>query len=112
MACRTVRKSSCIKQSDTNVGDYQPINGKSHLTEGGEPDGIRILAGESGNRINSISMRRITVTGNSNTIPNGTDIDEFPFNRIRRRRKANRCDSQVFEKSSIEDIFVLEGKRW
>lgn len=57
-------------------------------------------------------MRRITVTGNSSTIPKGTDIDELPFSRMRRRRKANRGDSRVFEKSSIEGIFVLEGNRW
>lgn len=62
--------------------------------------------------MNSTSMRRTTVTGNSSTIPKGTDIDEFPLNRMRRRKKANRGDTRVLERSVIEGIIVFEERRW
>lgn len=95
----------------TFIGQLRP-GSNSHLIGGGEPEGISILTGVSGCRITSTSIRRITVMGNNKTTPSGMDIDEFPFNRIRRRRKANRGDNRVFERSSSEGIFDLEGKRW
>ena len=63
-----------------------------YLIEGGEPEGIKIRVGEFGCRENRRHIRRITVTGNNNTTPSGTDIDGFPFKRIRRRRNDNRSD--------------------
>ena len=49
----------------------------------------------------------ITIKGNNNTTPRGIDIFEFPFNRILRRKKANRGDirSCCFDSVSIPGTF-------
>lgn len=84
---------------------------KYYLIAGGEPEGIKIEVRLSGCRENKSSMSRITVTGNNNTTPSGIDIDEFPFNRIRRRRNDNRDGRRPLEISSSEGIPSFEGIR-
>jgi hypothetical protein len=103
----TTPSSSLFLASTTNAafalgvlvsGSKQPEwNGRSYFSlifriAGGAPDGIKRLAGESGCRMNRMTMRSTTVMGNSNTTPKGIDIDELPFTRTRRLRKANRGD--------------------
>lgn len=57
--------------------------------EGGVPAGIKMPPGEAGCRTKRSRMRTITRQGNSKTSPRGIEIDELPFRRILRRKKAN-----------------------
>ena len=57
--------------------------------EGGVPAGIKIPPGDEGCRTNRSKIRTITRHGNSNTKPNGIEMEELPFNRILLLKKAN-----------------------
>ena len=51
------------------------------------------IPGPEGCRTNMMSISITTIKGNSNTTPSGMEIFELPFNRIRRRKKANLGES-------------------
>ena len=53
------------------------------------PAGIKMPPGEAGCRTKRSRMRTITRHGNSKTRPRGIEIEELPFRRILRRKKAN-----------------------
>lgn len=65
------------------------VGAKANLIDGGVPAGIKIPPGEEGCRTKRSKMRTITRHGNNKTNPRGIEIDEFPFSRILRRKKAN-----------------------
>jgi hypothetical protein len=44
---------------------------------------------DEGCRIMRMSINNTTMLGNSRTNPSGMEMDEFPFNRIRLRKKDN-----------------------
>jgi hypothetical protein len=89
-------------------------NRKDHTNriEGGVPAGIRIPPGDEGWRTNKSRMKTITRHGNSKTNPRGIEIDELPFNRIRRRKKANREGLRPFSRgpSSIGRLGALGSR--
>lgn len=58
--------------------------------DGGVPAGIKIPPGDEGCRTKRSRIRTITRHGNSNTKPKGIEIEELPFKRILRLKKANR----------------------
>lgn len=62
---------------------------ETNLIEGGVPAGIRMPPGDEGCRTKRSRTRTITMHGNSKTKPRGMEMDELPFKRIRRRKKAN-----------------------
>ena len=81
------------------------------------PAGIRIPPGDEGCRTNKSKMKTITRHGNSKTNPRGIEIDELPFNRMRRRKKANREGLRPFSRgaSSIGRLGALGSRfvmRW
>jgi len=57
--------------------------------DGGVPAGIKMPPGEEGWRTKRSRIRIITRHGNNKTKPRGIEIDELPFSRILRRKKAN-----------------------
>lgn len=57
--------------------------------EGGAPAGTRMWPGDDGCLITKIRMSMTTMLGNSNMKPRGIEIEEFPFSRMRRRKKEN-----------------------
>lgn len=75
---------------------------------GGAPAGIRMRAGEEGCRITSTKIRMMTIHGKRRTAPRGMEMEELPFNRTRRRKKANLGESRCFcwERS------FREGRLW
>lgn len=56
---------------------------------GGAPAGIIRPPGEEGCRTTRTSIRIMTIQGNSNTAPRGTEIFELPFSRMRLLKKDN-----------------------
>ena len=62
---------------------------ESYLMDGGAPAGINSRPGEDGCLTKMMRISRTTRHGNSKTNPNGIEIEEFPFSRIRRRKKDN-----------------------
>lgn len=58
-------------------------------------------------------MRMTTMHGNSSTKPNGIEIEELPFSRIRRLKKDNRGKLRPFSflKSSRDGMFGVDGIR-
>lgn len=84
----------------------------AYLIDGGTPPpGMFMMPFESGDLTKSTSMRIMTRHGNSRTRPRGNETVEFPFNRMRRRKKANLgatfsacCDrSSNWSRLSLED---------
>jgi hypothetical protein len=57
--------------------------------EGGVPAGTSIRPDDEGCRIMRMMINITTMLGNKSTNPSGTEIDELPFNRIRRRKNDN-----------------------
>ena len=81
------------------------------------PAGIKIPPGDEGCRTNKSRMKTITRHGNSNTNPRGIEIDELPFNRMRRRKNANREGLRPFSRgpSSMGRLGALGSRfvmRW
>lgn len=77
------------------------------------PAGMRIPPGEDGCRTNKSKMRMITRHGNNRTKPRGMDIDELPFRRILRFRKANLEKFRAFSRElSSKGRFGVEGNRF
>ena len=74
--------------------------------EGGEPAGTSIRPGEDGCFTTSIKIRSTTSVGNRSTNPRGTEIEELPFSRIRRRNidRSGRALDFSFQ-SSLDDVF-------
>lgn len=68
--------------------------------EGGVPAGIRMPPGDEGCRIKRSRMKTITRHGNSNTNPRGIEMEELPFKRMRRRKKAKRPAERPFSRGS------------
>ena len=62
----------------------------SHLIAGGAPAGMKMVPGDDGCIRTSIKIRIITMHGNKITKPNGMDILELPFNRMRLLKNAKR----------------------
>ena len=62
----------------------------TYLMAGGAPAGIKICPGDEGCRTMITSINIITIRGNNSTSPNGIEIFEFPFKRIRLLKKP-RC---------------------
>lgn len=90
---------------------------KTYRIEGGVPAGIRMPPGDAGWRTNRRSIKTITRHGNSNTNPRGIEMEELPFKRMRRRKKAKRWDPWPFswEASSIGRLGALGSRlamRW
>lgn len=56
--------------------------------DGGAPAGIRILPGDAGCRKKRKHIKTITIHGKRRTSPRGIEIEESPFKRILRRKKA------------------------
>jgi len=54
---------------------------------GGEPAGTSILPGDDGCLTTRMRMRMTTMLGNNSTNPKGTEIEELPLSRIRRRKR-------------------------
>ena len=57
--------------------------------DGGDPAGTSILPGDDGCLITSMRMRTTTMAGNRRTNPSGTEMEELPFSRMRRRKNDN-----------------------
>jgi hypothetical protein len=74
---------------------------------------MRIPPGEEGCLTKISTIRTITRHGNSKTNPSGIEIDELPFNLIRRLKKANRDTSLPFswETSSRDARAGADGRR-
>jgi hypothetical protein len=87
-------------------------DGDTYRMEGGVPAGIRIPPGDAGCRTNRRRIKTITRHGNSNTKPRGIEIDEFPFKRMRRRKKANRGEARPLSRdaSSIGRLGALGSR--
>jgi hypothetical protein len=74
-----------------------------------------MIPSELGCRTNRIRINIMTMHGNSKTRPSGMEMDEFPFSRMRLRKKANRGDtvstrrdrSSSFSKLACEDGSLL-----
>lgn len=81
---------------------------------GGAPAGINMPPVEEGCRTIRIRIRMMTIHGNRSTAPSGIDIFEFPFKRIRRRKKANLDDIRSFscEGSFNGGGFAVDGIRF
>ena len=81
---------------------------------GGAPAGIIKLPGEEGCRITSTMINTMTIHGNKSTAPNGTEIFELPFSRIRLLKKANVGAIRSFSlpRSESEGRAVAEGIRF
>lgn len=47
------------------------------------------------------TIRMITMHGNSSTNPSGIEIEELPFNLMRRRKKANRRPNTPFSRTAV-----------
>lgn len=78
--------------------------------EGGEPAGTSIRPGEDGCFTTSIKMRSTTIVGNRSTNPSGIEIEELPFNRIRRRSIDSSGRTLDFSfQSSLEDMLGDPG---
>lgn len=78
-----------IKRSGLVIARTTDGEGDTNLIEGGVPAGIKIPPGEAGCRTKRSRISTITRHGNSKTRPRGIEIDELPFRRILRRKKAN-----------------------
>ena len=79
--------------------------------DGGEPAGTRIRPGDEGCLTTRTSIKSTTMLGNRSTKPSGIEIEEFPFNRIRRRKRdrlGSRLDFSPFN-SSREGTFGDDG---
>jgi len=74
--------------------------GDTNRIEGGVPAGIRMPPGDEGCRTKRSRMKTITRQGNSKTNPRGIEMDELPFNRMRRRKKANRGEAWPFSRET------------
>jgi hypothetical protein len=81
--------------------------------EGGAPDGIKMRPGDEGCLTKRKRMRMTTMHGNSSTKPSGTEMDELPFSRIRRRKNDSCGKPRPFSllKSSRDGMFGVEGIR-
>lgn len=91
---KTLSYFSLIFLSNRRVVSYRKfciscLASRTNLIEGGVPAGMRIPPGEAGCRTKSSRIRTITRHGNSKTNPRGIEIEELPFNRILRLKKAN-----------------------
>lgn len=86
----------------------------TNLIDGGAPAGMRIRAGEDGWRRKRSTIRTITRHGNNKTKPKGTEIEEFRFSRIRRRKNANLGNTGPFsrENSSNDGMAGVDGRRF
>jgi hypothetical protein len=84
------------------------------LIDGGAPAGMRIRDGEDGWRRKRSTIRTITRHGNNKTKPKGTEIEEFRFSRIRRRKNANLGNTGPFSlgNSSSDGIAAVDGRRF
>jgi len=78
----------------------------SYLIDGGAPAGISILPGDEGCRRNKTRINIMTIHGNKRTSPKGIEMEELPFKRMRRRKKANRGESR----SALRDTSSREGR--
>lgn len=61
---------------------------------GGEPAGIQVPFEAVGCRTISTSINIMTIQGNNSTKPRGTEMEELPLSRMRRRKRANRGDAR------------------
>jgi hypothetical protein len=75
----------------------------AYRIEGGTPPpGMFIMPFESGDLTKRTRISMMARTGNSKTKPSGSEMVEFPFNRMRRRKKASLGEafSACLERSS------------
>lgn len=73
----------------------------THRILGGVPAGTNIRPGELGCLTTKMRMRMTTKLGNKSRNPSGTDMEEFPFNLIRLRKKDRRGDDLDFDFSVV-----------
>ena len=87
---------------------------QTYRIDGGAPAGIRILPGDDGCRTTRTRIKIITMHGKRRTAPRGMEIEELPFNRIRRLKNANLGDILSFcrDRSSGEGRLGEEGIRF
>lgn len=78
----------------------------AYLINGGAPAGISIVPDEDGCLTMRTSIKIITRSGNKSTAPNGMDIDEFPFKRMRLLKNPNLGS----KRSCCRDISSSEGR--
>lgn len=78
----------------------------AYLINGGAPAGISIVPDEDGCRTIRTNIKNITRRGNKITAPNGMDIDEFPFKRMRLLKNPNLGS----KRSCCRDISSREGR--
>lgn len=78
----------------------------AYLINGGAPAGISIVPDEDGCLTMRTSIKIITRSGNKSTAPNGMDIDEFPFKRMRLLKNPNLGS----KRSCFRDISSSEGR--
>ena len=69
---------------------------KAYLIEGGAPAGSNIRPGDDGCLTKRMRISTKTMHGKSSTNPRGMEIEEFPFNLIRRRKNDNRGRTLLF----------------
>ena len=86
---------------------------EAYRIAGGAPAGIIKLPGDEGCRTTSTIISMITIQGNRSTAPNGTEILELPFNRIRLLKKDNLGVIRAFSllRSDKEGREGVEGMR-
>ena len=86
---------------------------QAYRIAGGAPAGIISPPGEDGCRTMRTTIKIMTIHGNSNTAPNGTEILELPFSRMRLLKKDNLGTNRSFSllRSSREGRAGVEGIR-
>ncbi len=87
---------------------------ETYRIDGGAPAGISIRPGDDGCRTTKTSIKMITMHGKRRTAPRGMEMEELPFNRIRRLRSASLGDIRYFcrDRSSREGKVGEEGIRF
>ncbi len=105
-SAHSLSSAARIMNRDTKmVGTYR--------IAGGAPAGIKMPPGVAGCRTMRTKMSTMTMHGKRRTAPRGTEMEELPFKRTRRRKKANRGEMRSFcwERSWREGRFGAEGMR-
>lgn len=88
--------------------------GEAYRMEGGVPAGTRIRPGELGCLITRMRINMTTRLGKRSKKLSGIDMEEFPFNRIRLRKKDNFDWERGFScfQSSVAGSEGMAGKRF
>jgi hypothetical protein len=75
------------------------MSNRNYLIAGGAPAGNSIRPVVFGCRTKRTSIKMITIHGKRRTTLNGIEMEELPFNLIRRRKKDNRGVIRSFSTS-------------